>query len=159
MQYLFLFWSALSTLPIHRIFVVSYNTGWCIHTFFCAVFLSLLNSIVAFFNKFDYPCQLRAIKSIKPSFLEVPCASYYSPRYFPDQHYDTVLFDHKSLLAHQLKFKTLQPLIMCNYSKSCVMLWEYRVWINNIFLGLVNISCFGSFWRVLLDTIYQGTEV
>ena len=106
MQYLFLFWSALSTLPIHRIFVVSYNTGWCIHTFFCAVFLSLLNSIVTLFNKFDYPCQLRAIKSIKPSFIEVPYASYYSPRYLPHQHYDTVLFDHKSLLARQLKFKT-----------------------------------------------------
>lgn len=91
---------------IEYYFVVSHSTGWCIHMFFCAVFLSLLNSIVTFLNKFDYPCQLRAIKSIKPSFLEVPYASYYSSRYFPHQHYDTVLFDHKSLLAHQLKFKT-----------------------------------------------------
>lgn len=47
-RYSFLFWSAISTLPKHCIFVVSYNTGWCIHTFFCAVFLSPLNSIVIF---------------------------------------------------------------------------------------------------------------
>lgn len=115
-----------------------------------------------FLNKFDYSYQLRAVKSIKSSFFELPYSSYYPPRYFPRQRYKTALFYYRNSLAHQFKFKpskTLQPLIMCNYSKSCIMLWEYRVWINNIFLGLVNISCFGSFWRVLLDTIYQGTEV
>ena len=106
MQYSFLFWSAFSTLPVHLIFVVSYNTGWY-HSHFLLCHLSFsVEQYRYLFNKFDYTCELRAIKSIKPSFLELPYSSYYSLRYFPHQHYDTVLFDYKSPLAHQLKFKT-----------------------------------------------------
>ena len=58
-----------------------------------------------FLNKVDYSRQLRTIKSIKPSFLELRYSSYYSPRHFPHQRYNRALFDYKSPLANQLKFK------------------------------------------------------
>ena len=58
-----------------------------------------------FLDKVDYSRQLRTIKSIKPSFLELRYSSYYSPRHFPHQRYNRALFDYKSPLANQLKFK------------------------------------------------------